>query len=154
MHDSNPLTWFWPSLKGVPRENLPVVKDALGEGLSPRVWSEVSCEAKGLVDGEVGLDDEHRSAYDLRLLKDVTSTTGKDAIDTTNSLLWTLWEERTSDRWIWGVIYIISLALSLSPSLFLWKAHDLGNSLPVSLRGRQAPVGVALLWACRRKVPS
>ena len=93
MHDSNPLTWFCPSLKGTPRENLPVVKDALWEGLSPSVWSEVSREAEGLVDGEVGLDDEHGSAHDLRLLKDVATTTGKDAIDTTNSLLRTLREE-------------------------------------------------------------
>ena len=75
-----------------------MVKDALREGLSPRVRSEVSCEAKGLVDGEVGLDNKHGSANNLGLLKDVTSTTGEDTIDTTNSLLWTLWEERTSDR--------------------------------------------------------
>ena len=67
-----------------------MVKDALGEGLSAGVRSEVSREAKGLVDGEVRLDDEHGSAHDLRLLKDVATTTGKDAIDPTNSLFWTL----------------------------------------------------------------
>ena len=41
------------------RKDLPVVEPALAEGLASGAGPEVSCEPKGLVDGQVGLDNKH-----------------------------------------------------------------------------------------------
>ena len=70
------LTRFCSRLKRATRKDVPVIKDTLREGLATSVGAEISCESKGLVDREVGLDDKHGGAYDLRLLKDMTTTTG------------------------------------------------------------------------------
>ena len=67
--------------------DLPVVEDGLGEGLATGALAEISVEAEGLVDGEVGLDVEQRSAGALLLSEDVTTTAGKDTVDTTHGLL-------------------------------------------------------------------
>ena len=46
----------------IPRQGLPVVKDALGEGLATRVGPQVSSEAEELVHRQVGLHDKHGGA--------------------------------------------------------------------------------------------
>ena len=63
-----------------------MIKDTLREGLTSRVGSKVSGEAKRLVDREVGLNNKHGRPDNLGLLKHVATTTGEDTIDTTNSL--------------------------------------------------------------------
>ena len=68
-------------------ENLPVVKHALGEGLATGVGSQVSGEAEGLVDRQVGLDDEHGCSWGLSFLKHVSSPSVQDSVDTSNSVL-------------------------------------------------------------------
>ncbi|GKT92871.1 elongation factor 2 [Colletotrichum tofieldiae] len=68
-------------------QGLPVVEDKLGEGLSGGGLAQVTVEAEGLHDGEVGLDGEQRSAGTLLLTEDVTTSAGKDTVDTTHGLL-------------------------------------------------------------------
>jgi hypothetical protein len=68
-------------------ENLPVVEDQLGEGLTGSVGSEIGGETEGLVDRKVSLDVEQRSTNTLGLLENVTSPAGKDTVDTTHGLL-------------------------------------------------------------------
>ncbi|GKT45569.1 uncharacterized protein ColSpa_05750 [Colletotrichum spaethianum] len=68
-------------------QRLPVVKDKLGEGLSGGGLAQVTVEAEGLHDGEVGLDSEQRSTGALLLTEDVTTSAGKDTVDTTHGLL-------------------------------------------------------------------
>ena len=70
--------------------DLPVVEDALREGLSTGVGPEVGGEAEGLVDGQVGLDVEHGGAHHLGLLKDVATTTVQHTVDTADGVLGTL----------------------------------------------------------------
>lgn len=64
-----------------------MVEDGLGEGLTTGSGTEVRGETEGLVDGQVGLDVEQRSTGTLLLGVDVTTTAGKDTVDTTHSLL-------------------------------------------------------------------
>ena len=64
-----------------------MVEHHLGEGLARGSLSEIGVEAEGLHDGEVGLDGEERSAGALLLVEDVTTTAGKDTVDTTHGLL-------------------------------------------------------------------
>ena len=45
---------------------------------------------EGLVDGQVGLDDEHGSSGGLRLLEDVATPTIEDTVDTADSVFRTL----------------------------------------------------------------
>lgn len=68
-------------------EDLPVVEDGLGESLSGGGLSEISVEAEGLENGEVGLDVEQRSTRSLLLAEDVTTSSCKDTVDTTHGLL-------------------------------------------------------------------
>ena len=42
---------------------------------------------EGLVDGQVGLDDEHGSSGCLGLLEDVTTTSVQDSVDSTDCVL-------------------------------------------------------------------
>lgn len=76
----------------VSRQDLPVVEHALREGLSTSVGTQVSGETERLVDGQVGLHNEHRSTSDLRLLEYVTTTSVQDTVDTTHSYLRTLFK--------------------------------------------------------------
>lgn len=69
------------------REDGPVVEDRLGEGLSTGGLTKLAGETEGLVDGQVGLDVEERSTRALLLGVDVTTTAGKDTVDTTHGLL-------------------------------------------------------------------
>jgi hypothetical protein len=68
-------------------QNLPVVEDRLGEGLSGGGLAQVTVEAERLQDGEVSLDVEQRSTRPLLLVEDVTTTAGKDTVHTTHGLL-------------------------------------------------------------------
>ena len=68
-------------------QDLPVIEDRLREGLSRGGGTEISVEAEGLQDGEVGLDVEQRGTRALLLVEDVTTTAGKDTVDTTHGLL-------------------------------------------------------------------
>ncbi|KAI6748621.1 hypothetical protein HG530_015394 [Fusarium avenaceum] len=68
-------------------KNLPVVEDRLGESLSGSGLSEISVEAERLENGEVGLDVEERSTRSLLLGEDVTTSSGKDTVNTTHGVL-------------------------------------------------------------------
>jgi len=68
-------------------EDLPMVEDQLGEGLTGGGGTEIGVETEGLLDGKVGLDVEQGSSGTLGLLEDVTTTAGKDRVDTTHGLL-------------------------------------------------------------------
>merc|ERR1712098_228033 len=61
------LVWLAALLHWVSGQDLPVVEHALREGLATGVGSQISCEAKGLVDRQVGLDHEHGCAGCLGL---------------------------------------------------------------------------------------
>lgn len=74
-------------LEGVHVEDLPVVKDALREGLARGVGAEVSGEAEGLHDGEVSLDLVEGSSSALVLGKDVSTSSVEDSVDTTHGVL-------------------------------------------------------------------
>ncbi|KAK1256398.1 hypothetical protein MKX07_008657 [Trichoderma sp. CBMAI-0711] len=69
------------------RVDLVVVEDGLGEGLAGGGLTQISVEAEGLQDGQVGLDVEQRSTGTLLLVEDVTTTTGQDTVDTTHGSL-------------------------------------------------------------------
>ena len=73
--------------KGASRKNLPMVEHALWEGLASSVGPQVSGEAEGLVDRQVGLDDEHGGAGGLRLLEHVTSPSVQHTVDSSNCVL-------------------------------------------------------------------
>lgn len=64
-----------------------MVEDRLGESLSTGGLTKLAGETEGLVDGQVGLDVEERSTRALLLGVDVTTTAGKDTVDTTHGLL-------------------------------------------------------------------
>jgi hypothetical protein len=68
-------------------QNLPVVEHGLREGLAGGGGTEISVEAEGLQDGEVGLDVEEGSTRALLLVEDVTTSAGKDTVDTTHGVL-------------------------------------------------------------------
>lgn len=87
-HLSNDLTRLAGGVKRrSTRKDGPVVEDRLGEGLSTGGLTKLAGETEGLVDGQVGLDVEERSTRALLLGVDVTTTTGKDTVDTTHGLL-------------------------------------------------------------------
>ena len=73
--------------KGASRKNLPVVEHALWEGLASSVGPQVSGEAEGLVDRQVGLDDEHGGARGLSFLEHVTSPPVQHSVDTSDCVL-------------------------------------------------------------------
>ena len=73
--------------KGASRKNLPVVEHALWEGLASGVGPQVSCEAEGLIDRQVGLDHKHGGAGSLCLLKHVSSPPVQHTIDSSNCVL-------------------------------------------------------------------
>lgn len=69
------------------RKNLPVVEKHGRESLARGGGAEVGVETEGLVDGQVSLDREERSAETLLLLEDVTTTAGEDTVDATHGVL-------------------------------------------------------------------
>jgi hypothetical protein len=64
-----------------------VIEHGLGEGLATGGGAQIGGETERLVDGQVSLDHEQRSSGTLLLGVDVTTTAGKDTVDTTHSLL-------------------------------------------------------------------
>lgn len=64
-----------------------MVEHGLGEGLSGGGGTQVTVEAEGLNDGQVGLDGEQRSTRALLLTEDDTTSPGKHTVDTTHGLL-------------------------------------------------------------------
>jgi len=64
-----------------------VVKHALREGLTTRGGTQVSSETERFHDGKVSLDSEERSTGSLLFRDNHTTTTVKDTVDTTNSVL-------------------------------------------------------------------
>src|SRR5690606_19095627 len=64
----------------------PVIEDTLREGLTTSVGTEIGSETEGLVDGKVGLDVEERCTSALFLVEDMSTTAGKDTVDTAHSL--------------------------------------------------------------------
>jgi len=64
-----------------------VVEQHGWEGLARGGGAEVGVETEGLVDGQVSLDREERSAQTLLLLENVTATAGEDTVDTTHGVL-------------------------------------------------------------------
>ena len=84
--------------KGASWEDLPVVEYALGEGLATGVGPKVSCEPEGLVDGQVGLDDEHGGAGGLRLLEHVASPSVEHTVDSSNCVLGALKRKTVSNQ--------------------------------------------------------
>lgn len=61
-----------------------MIKHALWEGLSSGVGAQISGESERLVDGQESLDDEHGRSGNLRFLEDVTTTTIKHSVDTSD----------------------------------------------------------------------
>lgn len=66
---------------------LPVVEDGLREGLTGGRATEVSVEAEGFHDREVGLDREHGSSWALFFREDLATTPVEHRVDTTNGVL-------------------------------------------------------------------
>ena len=64
-----------------------MIKHALKEGLSTGVRTKISGETKGLVDRQVGLDDEHWGSGGLSLLENVSSPSVQNSVDTSNCVL-------------------------------------------------------------------
>ena len=71
-------------VKRVGGDDLPVIEDALGEGLTTGTGTEGRVETKRLHDGEVCLDVVHGGAGNTVLLKDVTTAAGEHTVDATN----------------------------------------------------------------------
>lgn len=87
-HLGNDLTGLGGGVEGrTTGEDGPVIEDGLGEGLATGGGTQIGRETEGLVDGQVSLDHEQRGTGALLLSVDVTTTAGKDTVDTTHSLL-------------------------------------------------------------------
>ena len=98
LHD---LVGLGPLLERVSGQDLPVVEHALREGLAAGVGPQVGGEAEGLVDRQVGLDDEHGGAGRLRLLEHVTSPSVQHTVDSSNCVLRALkWRDLRFDSFI------------------------------------------------------
>lgn len=74
------------AVEGIPRQDLPVVKNVLGEGLSTSVRPQASDEAKGFIHKQVDLHDKHGGASHWGLVKDMALLLVQDSIDATNHL--------------------------------------------------------------------
>ncbi|KNC26657.1 hypothetical protein FF38_01376 [Lucilia cuprina] len=67
-----------------------MIEHTLREGLATSVGTQISSEAEGFVDRQVGLDDEHGCADDLGFFEDMTTTSVQYTIDTTDGNFGTL----------------------------------------------------------------
>lgn len=67
-----------------------MIEDALREGLTASIGTQISCESKGFVDRQIGLHYEHGSACHLRLLEHVTAPPVQNTVDSAHSHLGTL----------------------------------------------------------------
>lgn len=95
-----------------------MVEHGLGEGLSSGVLAELSVEAEGLGDREVGLDSEHGGSRALLLREDLSTALVQAGVDTTN-----------------GVFGALNLNYSKIENM------DCKNKHNVTYRGRWAPAG-------------
>ena len=64
---------------------MPVIEDALREGLTTSAGTEISGETEGFSDGEVGTDVVDGSTRAVFFTDDDTTTAGEDTVDTTHS---------------------------------------------------------------------
>mmetsp|Transcript_5047 Transcript_5047/g.11123 ORF Transcript_5047/g.11123 Transcript_5047/m.11123 type:complete len:269 (+) Transcript_5047:109-915(+) len=76
------------SLHGVAWHGIPVIEDALWEGLSTGLLSQSRHEAEGLSDGQVGLHLHQRCAFTLVLLEDAAAPQVHAGVDTAHGILW------------------------------------------------------------------
>ena len=74
-------------LHRVSAHGLPVVKAALGEGLSSGVTAEIGGETETLHDGQVGKEGHLGGTRALLLAEDVATTLGEDTVDVTHGIL-------------------------------------------------------------------
>ena len=72
--------------EGISGEFLPVIEDALREGLTTSVGAEISGEAEGFSDGEVGTDVVDGSTGAVFFTDDDTTTAGEDTVDATHGV--------------------------------------------------------------------
>lgn len=68
------------------RQDLPMIKDRLREGLAASGAAQVRSEAERLVDRQVRFDIEQRGARSLLLGEHVTAAPGEDAVDAAHGL--------------------------------------------------------------------
>ena len=101
-HLRHHLTGAAGVVKRVTGQDLPVVEHTLGEGLATHVGPQVSSEAERLIDRKVGLQNKHRGAGHLGLLKDVTPLPVQDTVDATNHLFRTLSGKKGLLSGCWG----------------------------------------------------
>ena len=73
-------------VKEVPRQDLPVVKHALGEGLATSIGLKIDGEAKGLNDRQVCLDHGHGGTGLLGLIKYMAILPVQDTVGATHHL--------------------------------------------------------------------
>ena len=73
--------------EGIGGELLPVVEDALREGLATSAGAEISGEAEGLGDGEVGTDVVDGGAGAVFFTDDDTTAASEDTVDATHGVL-------------------------------------------------------------------
>lgn len=67
--------------------DLPMIEHTLGEGLASGMRAQLSVEAEGLGDGQVGLDGEHGSSGALLFREDLSTTLVETRVDTTDGVL-------------------------------------------------------------------
>ena len=72
--------------EGIGGEFLPVIEDALREGLATSAGAEVSGEAEGFSDGEVGTDVVDGGAGAVFFTDDDTTAAGEDTVDATHGV--------------------------------------------------------------------
>jgi hypothetical protein len=63
-----------------------MIEHTLGEGLAGGVGPELTVEAEGLSDGEVGLDREHGGSGALLFAEDLSTTLVQTTINTTDGV--------------------------------------------------------------------
>lgn len=67
-----------------------MVEHHLGESLAGGVATELTVEAEGLRDGQVGLDSEHGGSWALLFAEHLSTTLVQARVDTTDGVLGTL----------------------------------------------------------------
>src|SRR3989338_7599637 len=77
-------------LKRIGRNFFVMIEDALSEGLATSVGAEISGEAEGLGDGEVGTDVVDGGAGALAFTHDDTTTASEDTVDASHGVLYCL----------------------------------------------------------------
>jgi len=78
------LVGFGAEFEGIGGQDLPMVKDALREGLARSVRSEIGGETEGLIDGKEGLDVLEGTRTTIFFGNDLASSSVEHAIDTTD----------------------------------------------------------------------